>query len=164
MSFFASRYLSDEDTRAIIAFLRSTKPVEGMRPEMNPSPVLAAFVALGFLNTEPATLPIQPVSAPTKAATKEYGAYVVSFADCKACHGPTLSGDAPPPAPPGPNLTAIVPKWSREQFIQTMRTGVDPTGHQILPPMPWQEIGRLDDVELTALYEYLHVLTPLVKK
>jgi mono/diheme cytochrome c family protein len=163
MSFFASRYLSDEDTSAIMAYLRTSKAVEGSRPSLNPSPLLAAFVALGFLKPEAAWSPIQPVSAPPKAATKEYGQYVLSFTDCKACHGPTLSGDAPPPAPPGPNLTLIVPQWSKDEFFRTMRTGIDPSGHQIQPPMPWQEVGRLDDVELAALYEYLHGLTPVKK-
>ncbi len=65
--------------------------------------------------------------------------------------------------PFAPNLTLIVPKWTRDEFFKTMRTGVDPTGHQINPPMPWKQIGRLDDIELAALYEYLHGLTPVVK-
>jgi hypothetical protein len=29
--------------------------------------------------------------------------------------------------------------------------------------MPWQQIGKLDDVELAALYIHLHALTPIVK-
>lgn len=165
MGFFPMRYLSDEDARAIIAYLRHAKPVEGTRPALNPSPLLAAFVALGFIKAETATSPIQPVSAPTKAVTKEYGAYVLSFMDCKGCHGPTLSGDALPPAPPGAsNITVIVPKWTKDDFFRAMRTGVDRDGHQIQPPMPWKQIGKLDNVELEALYEYLHALTPVVKK
>lgn len=97
--------------------------------------------------------------------TNEYGEYVVRFLDCRGCHGPTLSGDALPPAPPGAsNLTVIVPNWSKQDFFQAMRTGVDVTGHQINPPMPWKQVGLLDDVELEALYEYLHGLTPIVAK
>ncbi len=165
MSFFPVRYLSDEDAKAIIAYLRQSKPVEGTRPALNPSPLLAAFVGLGFISADAASSPIQPVSSPSKAVTKEYGTYVLSFMDCKGCHGPTLSGDAPPPAPPGAsNITVIVPKWSKDDFFKAMRTGVDVTGHQIQPPMPWKQIGKLDDVELAALYEYLHGLTPVVKK
>jgi mono/diheme cytochrome c family protein len=165
MSFFASRYLSDEDAQSIIAYLRQSKPVEGTRPSLNPSPVLAALMGLGFITADAASSPIQPVSAPPKAATREYGAYVESFTDCKGCHGPTLSGDAPPPAPPNAaNITVIVPKWTKDDFFMAMRTGVDVTGHQIQPPMPWKQVGKLDDVELAALYEYLHRLTPVVKK
>jgi hypothetical protein len=75
-----------------------------------------------------------------------------------------LTGDAAPPAPPSPNLTLIVPNWSKEDFFQAIRTGVDKTGHQIQPPMPWKTIAKLEDVELAAMYEYLHALPPAVKK
>lgn len=33
--------------------------------------------------------------------------------------------------------------------------GVDPGGHEIGKRMPWRPIGRMDDEELTAVYEYL---------
>jgi mono/diheme cytochrome c family protein len=164
MGFFPLRNLSDEDAKAIIAFLREQKPVEGTRPPLNASPLLAAFVGLGFIKADAAGGSIQSVSAPPKAITREYGEYVASFGDCRGCHGPTLSGDAPPPAPPGAaNLTLIVPKWSKDDFFQAMRTGVDRNGHQIQPPMPWKTIGKLDDVELEALYTYLHELTPITR-
>jgi hypothetical protein len=41
-----------------------------------------------------------------------------------------------------------------------MRTGIDPGDHAIQPPMAWKAYGRMDDVELTALYTYLRSLTP----
>src|SRR4029078_12884046 len=100
---------------------------------------------------------------PPKAMTKEYGEYIANFGGCRDCHGPALDGNAPPPAPAGAaNLTVVMPQWSKEDFFNAMRTGVDLTGHRILPPMPWKSIGKLDDVELAALYEYLHALTPVV--
>lgn len=165
MGFFPVRNLSDDDAKAVIAYLRHSQAVEGTKPPLSPSPVLAAFVALGFIKAEGANLPIQPVTAPPKAASKEYGEYVANFGDCRGCHGPDLTGNAPPPAPPGAsNLTVVVPQWSKDDFFKAMRTGVDPTGHQISPPMPWKTIGKLDDVELEALYEYLHGLTPVIVK
>jgi len=36
-----------------------------------------------------------------------------------------------------------------------MRTGIDPDGHQIQDPMPWQQVGKMDDTELAALYQAL---------
>jgi hypothetical protein len=36
-----------------------------------------------------------------------------------------------------------------------MRTGIDPDGHEISKQMPWRPIGRMDDEELAAIYEYL---------
>lgn len=165
MSFFPLRSLSDEDALAVIAYLRHAKPVDGARPPLNPSPLFSAFVGLGFIKADAATAPIQPQSAPAKAPNAEYGKYVATFMSCTDCHGPTLAGDAPPPAPPGaPNLTVILPKWSKDDFFKAMRTGVDRDGHQIQAPMPWKQIGRLDDVELEAMYQHLHGLTPVAKK
>jgi hypothetical protein len=45
--------------------------------------------------------------------------------------------------------------WNLEDFISTMRTGIDPAGHELGHQMPWQPIGKLDDEELAALYQYL---------
>jgi hypothetical protein len=38
---------------------------------------------------------------------------------------------------------------------QAVRTGVDPSGHELNSQMSWRNIGRMDDDELTAVYEYL---------
>ncbi len=164
MAGVTARYMSDEDAQAVIAYLRQSRAVERQTPPISYSPLLTLLGGVGLLGINVPD-PLQPVTAPPKAATKEYGEYVVRFLDCRGCHGPTLSGDAKPPAPPGAsNLTVIVPNWSKQDFFQAMRTGVDSTGHQISPPMPWKQIGLLDDVELEALYEYLHALTPIVVK
>jgi hypothetical protein len=51
----------------------------------------------------------------------------------------------------GPSLSAIK-NGSRDQFISTLRTGVDPDGHVLNNQlMPWQNIGRMDDDELAAV-------------
>jgi hypothetical protein len=52
-----------------------------------------------------------------------------------------------------------VPNRSKDDFFKTIRTGVDPNGNQVKPPMPWKRIGKLDDAELEALYTCLHALT-----
>jgi hypothetical protein len=36
-----------------------------------------------------------------------------------------------------------------------MRTGTDPTGHELSEQMPWRPIGKMDDEKLCAIYEYL---------
>lgn len=159
----ASR-LSDEDAQAVLAYLRKSPAVQKQTPPINPSTLMVLFAGAGLIQIS-APAAIQPISAPPKAISREYGEYIVGLLDCHGCHGPALDGNAPPPSPPGAaNLTVVVPQWSKEQFFQAMRTGVDFTGHPIRPPMPWKTIGTLDDTELAALYEYLHALTPLVKK
>jgi hypothetical protein len=61
-------------------------------------------------------------------------------------------------APIGPGLN-LISEWSLQEFITTLRTGIDPSGHDLSNKMPWRPIGRMDDEELGAVYEYLtHML------
>ena len=46
-------------------------------------------------------------------------------------------------------------EWKLEEFVATMRTGTDPDGHELSEQMPWRPIGKMDDEELGAVYEYL---------
>jgi mono/diheme cytochrome c family protein len=151
------RNLSDEDLASLIVFLRSQPPVRNETPAISPSPLLAFFFGTGLapVGAPPVT---EPVLAPPKQPDATYGAYIASYQDCRACHGADLNGSAGGLGPPAPSVRAIVSAWTLEQFIQTMRTGVDPGGHAIQPPMPWQMIGQMDDVELAALYHYLRSL------
>jgi hypothetical protein len=48
-----------------------------------------------------------------------------------------------------------VKDWKFEEFVATMRSGVDPNGHEIGEQMPWKPIGRMSEEELRAIYEYL---------
>ena len=50
--------------------------------------------------------------------------------------------------------------WTREPFISSLRTGVDPSGHALSSVMPRKTYGKLDDDELGGVYAYLHGLTP----
>jgi len=55
-------------------------------------------------------------------------------------------------APLGPDLSVV---WKFEEFVATMRTGVDSNGHELNRQMPWRPIGRMGDEELMAIYEFL---------
>ncbi len=148
------RHLADEDIAALIAFLRSQEPVEKATPLPPDHPSLLGFI-LGALNIPPAPPDVEGViTAPPMAASAEYGKFMTTFLDCTACHGADLSGGTSPVTPKGPSLR-VVKGWTKEQFITTLRTGVDPSGHELSPTMPWKSTGRLDDVELEALYAYL---------
>jgi hypothetical protein len=57
-------------------------------------------------------------------------------------------------APIGWNLDATK-QWTAEQFIATMRTGVNPGGYHLSANMPSKLIGRMDDVELQAMHAYI---------
>jgi len=100
---------------------------------------------------------------PDIGANVEYGAYLAAATGCTGCHGADLAGvphiDPDDPASlPAPNLTpgGELGRWSEADFIQTIRTGVSPHGHELDPEsMPWEAFARLDDEELKGLWMYL---------
>ncbi len=157
--------LSDADVQAIVAYLRSQPEVKRDTPPTSFNVVGAVFVGAGIFSTSAQTPISQPVVAPPAGATADYGKYLVSVLGCRVCHGENLAGGTPsefgPPA--GPNLTAIVPKWSEADFVKTIRTGTDPTGHALDPnKMPWKEISAFgSDDDLKALFAFLKTLTPI---
>jgi mono/diheme cytochrome c family protein len=156
MSYTNAGRLSDADIESLIAYIRS-RPVAGARTPNPPD----HFNLLGLMMLGAGMLPSgSPVftgviSAPHKSPTAQYGEYILSYQDCRACHGADLSGGVPGQiAPLGPGLQ-LVKNWQLREFIATLRTGRDPAGRQLGELMPWQVLGRMDDEELTAIYEYL---------
>ena len=157
------RYFNADDKQAIIAYLRSQPAVDNPTPLPADQPTLLVAVMVGA-----GLLPFQPpvtVEIVPKGATAAYGEYIVSWQNCHICHGPDLSGGTGKyggfPVPVGPSLR-VVQGWTVEQFVTTLRTGVDPSGHALdNTKMPWETIGLLDDEELGALYAYLQTLPPL---
>jgi len=157
MSLTNAGRLSDADIQALIAYIRGV-PAAGV-PTPNPPDRL---YPLGLIMLGAGLLPgVKPVitgtiTAPPKAATAEYGEYILSYHHCRTCHGADLGGGVPGQfGPIGPGL-ALVKEWKRDDFITTLRTGIDPTGYHIDDhQMPWRAIGKMDDEELGAIYEYL---------
>jgi mono/diheme cytochrome c family protein len=150
------RHLSDDDIKAVIAYLRS-EPAAGSdtpKPPDQYNPLALMLLGAGVIpNGEPLT--DEAIVMPPKGPTAEFGKYIVSYQDCMLCHGADLSGGKPGQLTPiGPNLGALK-GWTVEQFITAMRTGVNPDGHAFSSQMPWRNIGRMDDEELTALYTYI---------
>ncbi len=157
MSNARGRNLSDEDIQAVIAFLRSQPAVdhETQQPLDQPSFLGILMFGAGMLPAgDPPTT--TPIVAPAKAPTAEYGAYILRYQDCMLCHGEDLRGGDPNGlGPVGPSL-AMVKGWTLEQFAATLRTGVDPNGHELdNAKMPWRSVGRMDDDEIAAVYAYI---------
>jgi mono/diheme cytochrome c family protein len=156
MSFTNAGRLSDRDIRSVIAYIRTQLPAGEPTPQPPDRLNLRGLLLLGAGLLPPAKPTFAGVvTAPDKEKTALYGEYIMSYQDCRICHGQALTGGVPGQMPPvGPDLT-LVKSWTSQQFIATFRTGTDPGGHQIREVMPWRTIGKMDDVELTAMYEYL---------
>lgn len=155
MSLTNAGNLSDDDIRSVIAYLRTTPAAGAPTPEPPDAmtPLGVAMLGAGLLpDARPVSTAV--IIAPGKQATAEYGRYIVSYQDCRQCHGKDLTGGRGGIAPVGPDLT-VVKNWTRAEFITAMRTGTDPDGRVLNEEMPWRLIGTMDDVELGAVHEYL---------
>jgi mono/diheme cytochrome c family protein len=156
MSYTNAGKLSDDDTEALIAYIR-TRPAAGQATANPPDRLNLLGVIMLGAGMLPAAKPVMTgvVTAPPKGPTVQYGEYIVSYQDCRECHGHDLTGGVQGQlAPIGPGL-GLVKGWKLEEFIATMRTGIDPAGHELSAQMPWRPIGKMDDEELAAVYLYL---------
>jgi mono/diheme cytochrome c family protein len=162
--------LSDEDLGAIIAYVKSVPPVDHNTNGHKFKPLASVMFVLGVLPP----LPVEVVSheihitAPERAVSVEYGGYLVDTNDCRNCHGGQLNGAQFP----DPTVNMITPNltpggepgfWTEEQFINTIRTGVAPSGHQLSDQMPWKDYRYMTNDELKAIYMYLHSLPKLAQ-
>jgi len=164
-------YLSDEDLGALIAYLKNLPPVNNEMPAADLEPLGRVMLVLGQLPPEivPNVTVIdhdgpRPV-APQPGVTVEYGKYLANT--CTLCHGSDLNGQTISEGGPqkylAPNLTpgGELHSWSETQFMETLRTGVTPSGHQIIDVMPWKYFGQMTDDELKAVWMYLQSLPAL---
>lgn len=163
------RWLTDEDLGAILAYIRSLEPVDNEVPEprIGPMGYLLALTEPGFVpaalfdHDEPPRMALEP------GVTTEYGGYLVAIGTCRDCHGEDLNGRPLPPMldePPARNLTPAgeLAGWSEEDFIQTIRTGITPGGHELREPMAGvlKHLQEQTDDELAAIFLYLQSLPP----
>jgi mono/diheme cytochrome c family protein len=156
MSYTNAGRLSDDDIRAVIAYMRSLPAAGEQTPDPPGRLSLLGLVMLGA-GLLPSGKPVitGSITAPPKGATFQFGEYILSYQDCRQCHGPRLTGGVPGQIGPfGPDLN-LVRDWKLAEFMTTMRTGIDPNGRELSGQMPWRPIGRMDDEELAAVYEYL---------
>lgn len=179
MPFMPFQEMSDEDLIAVISFMRSQEPV---RHEVKASEfgfMGKAMLAFGLMKPEgPKKIPPQSVAIDS---TIEYGKYVAnSIGNCRFCHteydmksgkqtGPDFAGGGlfPPDNLSGgygfisPNITpdsstGVMVGWTEQMFVDRFRAGRAHQGS----PMPWGSFSRMNEVELKALYRYLHSLDP----
>ncbi len=161
--------LSQSDLEAIIAYIRSLPPVDSDWKATTLGPLGRVLNFAGQLPINSADLVKQEAklgSTVPEGVTIEYGHYLANTSGCTGCHGPGLSGGkipgAPPDFPPALNITVggVIQGWTEEQFFNTIRTGVDPSGHEINPFMPWKRYASMTDDELRAIWMFIQSMPP----
>jgi mono/diheme cytochrome c family protein len=60
-----------------------------------------------------------------------------------------------------PDQETGIGKWTYQDFVKTIRTGVNPKGEVLLPPMPIPMLQNLPDSDLKAIWAYLRTLKPV---
>lgn len=156
--------LSEHDMRSIIAYVTQVPHVDRELPQSTVGPLGRILTDFGKLPLLPAEL-IDHTATLKKEVMPEisiaYGKYL-SIA-CQGCHRENMKGGEP--VAPGYPVVADISstgnpgRWSDEQFMNTLRTGVTPEGKTLNPAeMPWLMTKAYTDVELKALHVYLKSL------
>jgi mono/diheme cytochrome c family protein len=160
------RNLSDEDVRALVAYMRAVKPVVNRVAKSEYKvPLPPAY--------GPPVTSVAPVPKSDKVA---YGAYLAGPAGhCIECHstpGPNgapdivnrlgaggLSFHGPWGVSYAPNITPIgIGKWSDDDVKKAITTGVRPGGVRLKPPMPYGYYKNISAGDLDAIVAYLRTL------
>ena len=142
---------------AIIAYCSQLPPVNREPKEFKVGPlgiVLSEFGLIPLLPAEITDHDIQFVKEVKAEVSSTYGKYLSTI--CINCHGPNMKGGESPV--PGGKYVADISstgnpgKWSHEEFITALHTGVTPEGKNLKPDeMPWTITKNFTEDELTAL-------------
>ena len=166
--------MTDDDAKALVAFLRTLKPVE-------------RTVAKSEVKMESPPAPKPPNQAPGDDVAKK-GAYYASLMLCNHCHwtpnkeftGPAgmdklFSGGLPMELPPlgkgvlfARNITSDpdtgIGKWTEEQIFTSIKMMQKPDGKMIMGPMLFMQSqwAQMEDADLKAVAKFIKAL-PAVK-
>lgn len=154
-------FLGEDDMNALIAYLSQLQPIDNTLPETSLGVLAYILNDLNQINLIPADS-IDHTRLLTKSVTREvspkFGEYLST--NCAGCHRKNMKG-GPPLAPGFPVVADITStgnpgKWTEEQFMETLRSGVTPEGKKLNPEeMPWVSFKSYNDTELKALFTYL---------
>jgi mono/diheme cytochrome c family protein len=179
------RNLADEDVRAVVAFLRTLKPIKNPIPQRR-----LDFPVNLFVKFDPQPLP-GPVSAPDDAKDHlAYGKYMTTISACMECHtahddkgqlvpGGEFAGGWEFKGPWGvvvsanltPHKDAYLGTATKADFIGRfkMYANVDPLKAPLAQKgrntvMPWYGYAGMSERDLGAIYDYLKSLPAKEKK
>ena len=172
--------MAKEDVYAIIAYIRTLKPVEHTPPAS-----ASAFPMNFIINTIPKAPAFTPI--PPKEDLIKYGEYITNAALCKDCHTvqikgeyqmdkymaggfnmPMITGGIVRTANITPDKNTGIGNWTEEQFVSRFKMYADSSyvPHDVKPGefntmMPWSYYSRMKEEDLKAIFAYLQSIKPI---
>lgn len=164
------RFLSDTDARAIVAYLRTVKPVtHKSKKSIYRIPLPASYGP-----------PVDHVPDVPEGVTATYGAYLAGpVAHCIECHSPMGqhgpdwenqlgAGGRAFPGPWGisvaPNITPHddgITAYSDADLARIITTGMRPDGSEMFPPMGYAYYAQIKPDDMAAIILYLRSIPAL---
>jgi len=164
------RGISDDDARALVAYLRAQPAVQHVVPKSEYR-----------MKLPPAYGPPikERIVAPPRGDLVKYGAYLAGpLGHCTDCHTPWVqgipdmkqvgAGGNPLKGPWGVSISRnLTPhesglrNWGDAEIARAVRTGVSRDGSALRPPMAFGWYKNINDDDMKALIAYLRSLKPL---
>jgi len=175
------RQLSREDAEALIAFVRTWKPVtnEVPRSKLN-------FPLNLIVRTIPSPAPPLRDKAPDPSNRVEYGKYLTTIASCGDCHTKMEKGAKVPgmdyaggmrfemrsggeiySANITPDPETGIGRWTEAQFVDRFKSIANADEASLAlngrknTEMPWRDYGGMTTEDLSAIFTYLQSLPPV---
>ena len=142
---------TDQETAAIIGYLRSLEPIGVLAPHPAWGPMQRFDLAAGFMHPEPRR--IAGAARPLDLGPKlESGRHLAALA-CGQCHGTDLSSGH---GAPGPDLM-VRGGYSLAQFRALMHDGETPSGRELglMSATARSSFSHFTEAEVAAIYAYL---------
>jgi mono/diheme cytochrome c family protein len=159
--------MSDNDVKAIVAYLRTVKPIRNSTPK--------SVYRMKLMAQKPAGK-VSDISPKNKVA---FGEYLVLVGHCMECHTPLVkgrmvlakfgAGGRVFPGPWGQSVsTNITPskdsgigKWTDAQIKRAITKGVRHDGTKLRPPMCFRCYDQMTEADLDAVVAYLRTIKPI---
>ena len=180
MPYYSYRYLTEDDAKSIVAYLRTLSPIKADYEKSEFS-----FPFSLILRTIP------DVAAPSeidRSNSVEYGKYLATIAGCESCHSPSeggskiegmeYSGGFEIPMETGGSCVAAnitqdvetgIGSWSKEKFIERFKyyennDSLNVNHGEFNSEMPWRIYAGMTEEDLGAIYDFLKTVKPVKNK
>jgi mono/diheme cytochrome c family protein len=163
--------ITDSDMDAIVAYMRTVKPVKNKVPD----PDYKVQIPFHYFPGADKPMPASAFNDPVKR-----GLYLVTIGHCMECHtpfgprGPDFAhslgkGGREFPGPWGKSVSRNITSdkvaglgaWTDAEIKRAMTQGLHKDGSKLKPPMGYPYYARMKDSDLNDIVAYLRTVPPL---